>query len=117
VLSSVSVNVDAVTVSADAVTITARGSINAVAVCTGGLVAVSRLLAAMAAGRLWAAMTAGRLWAAMTAGRLWAAMTAGRLWAAMAAAKTAEAARDPIDHVIAPCHSHHRSERRSACRV
>ncbi len=103
-LRSVNVTVDAVTVSADAVTISARGSINAVAVCTGGLVAASRLGAAMTAGRLWAAMPAGRLWAAMTAGRL------------RAAAKTAEAARDPVDHVIAPCHSHHRSERRSARR-
>jgi hypothetical protein len=98
VLSSVTVNVDAVTVSADAVAINARGSINAVAVCTCGLVAASRL------------------WAAMTAGRLWAAMPAGRLRATMAAAKTAEAARDPVDHVIAPCHSHHRSGRRSARR-
>ncbi len=94
-----SVNVDAVTVSADAVAISARGSMNAVAVCIGGLVAASRLRAAMPAGRLWAARPAGRLRAAT-----------------MAAAKTAEAARDPVDHVIAPCHSHHRSETRSARR-
>ncbi len=99
-LSSVNVTVDAVTVSADAVTI--RGSINAVAVCTGGLVAASRL---------WAAMSAGRRWAAIAAGRLWAAMIAGRLRAALAAAKAAQAARDPVDHVIAPCHSHHRSKK------
>ena len=106
-----SVNVDAVTVSADAVAISARGSINAVAICTSGLVAASRLRAAMTAGRLWSAMPAGRLRAAMPAGCLWAARPACRLRAAMAAAKTAEAARDPVDHVIAPCHSHHRSER------
>ena len=94
---AVTVYVDAVTVYVDAVTVSATGSINAVAVC--GLVAASRL---------WAAMTACRLWAAMPAGRLRAAT--------MAAAKTAEAARDPIDHVIAPCHSHHRSERGGDCR-
>ncbi len=97
-LRSVTVTVYAVTVSTDAVTISAKGSINAVAVCTSGPVAASRL------------------WATMTAGRLWAARPAGRLRAAMAAAKTAEAARDPVDHVIAPCHSHHRSERGSARR-
>ncbi len=92
-LSSVTVNADAVTVSADAVAMSARGSINAVAVCICGPVATSRLRAAMTAGCLLAAMPASRLWAAT-----------------MAAAKTAEAARDSVDHMIAPCHSHHRSK-------